>query len=311
MRLRTHRLGTLQLREPPAPGRPAHVGAASGLVAAGGTLYVVADDEHHLGVFPASGTQPGRLLRLFPGDLPDAHAERKAHKPDLEALVLLPPFAAHPHGALMALGSGSRDNRRRGAVLALDAQGHATDLPRVLDLGGLYATLDGAYPALNIEGAAVVQDRLVLLQRGSRGHPDNAAIEFALPPILDALARGDALGEHAPLEHRRYALGDIDGVALCFTDAAPLPNDGLLFSAVAEDAPDTYRDGACLGAAVGAIDRHGTLRFLRRLDVDAKVEGLHAHCEGDRIRLLMVTDADDAQVPAMLLSAEFEADELR
>ncbi len=36
---------------------------------------------------------------------------------------MLPAFGDYPNGALMALGSGSRPSRHRGALLALDAAG--------------------------------------------------------------------------------------------------------------------------------------------------------------------------------------------
>ena len=73
----------LDLSAPTSAGRPAHLSAASGLVRAGRFLYVVADDELHLGVFHAAETTPGHLVRLFPGELPATAAERKARKPDL------------------------------------------------------------------------------------------------------------------------------------------------------------------------------------------------------------------------------------
>ena len=49
--------------------------AASGLVRAGSFLYVVADDELHLGIFPATGNAPGHLIRLFEGALPASKAD--------------------------------------------------------------------------------------------------------------------------------------------------------------------------------------------------------------------------------------------
>src|SRR5262245_52390116 len=66
---------------------PSHLSAASGLACAGSTIYVVADDELHLGVFDAAGHAPGHLLRLFEGELPMAKAARKRQKPDLEAIT--------------------------------------------------------------------------------------------------------------------------------------------------------------------------------------------------------------------------------
>jgi hypothetical protein len=63
--LRELTLTTLSQRE------PSFLSAASGLVAIGSHLYVVADDELQLGRFPADGDAPGELLRLRPGVLPD------------------------------------------------------------------------------------------------------------------------------------------------------------------------------------------------------------------------------------------------
>ena len=88
--------------------RPAYLSAASGLVAVGQFLYVVADDELHLGIFEIDSHRPGTLLRLFPRALPSHPTKRKKAKPDLEALLQLPAFNHHPHGALLALGPGSK-----------------------------------------------------------------------------------------------------------------------------------------------------------------------------------------------------------
>ena len=98
------------------PGRPLYLSAASGLVCLRSFNYVVADDELHLGVFRANSNEPGHLVRLFEGELPAGNADRKKQKADFEALALLPTFGNYPDGALLALGSGSRPNRRLGAL---------------------------------------------------------------------------------------------------------------------------------------------------------------------------------------------------
>ena len=53
-------------------------------------MYVVADDEHHLGLFDVAPESPGHLIRLFEGDLSHKKKERKALKPDIESLVYIP-----------------------------------------------------------------------------------------------------------------------------------------------------------------------------------------------------------------------------
>ena len=302
---------TLQLQQAPQPGRMAHLSAASGLVLVGDVFYVVADDELHLGMFPLDGTAPGTLLRLFPGTLPEEPRERKACKPDLEALLRLPPFPHHPHGALLALGSGSRANRRLGTLLALDAMGRIGAPPRTIDLSAIHLALESQCAELNIEGAVASGDRLLLFQRASKVQPDNTVFTFALAPVLDALADANALPAQQLLGRRSHALGDIDGVALCFTDATALPDGSVLFSAVAEDSEDSYQDGALLGSAIGGLRGDGTLAFVQRIDTRLKVEGLHAERDGGRIDLLMVTDADDPGAPAQLLALAFDAAAVR
>lgn len=282
---------------------PRHLSAASGLARRGDFLYVVADDELHLGIFPATDRTPGRLLRLFPGELPQAKADRKRHKPDLEAIAELPAFADHPYGALLALGSGSENNRRRGAVVVLDGDGAAAGVSRVADFAPLFAALDRHFPALNIEGAVVDGGELRLLQRATRRHPLNAIVRYSLPPLIAALASGAPVGNMSPSAIDRVDLGAIDGVPLSFTDGASLPGGAMVFTAVAEDTEDTYNDGACLGAAIGIVANDGSLRLLERIEGIQKVEGVTARLDGDAIRLLLVTDADDPAVPANLFAA--------
>ena len=63
--------------------------------------------------FLARATRPAAASRLFPGELPLEPQARKAAKPDLEALCLLAPSRAAPHGALLAVPSGSTAARQR------------------------------------------------------------------------------------------------------------------------------------------------------------------------------------------------------
>ncbi len=295
--------------------RPAHLAAASGLVRTASHLYVVADDELHLGVFPASGTQAGSLTRLFDGALPDAHAQRKARKPDLETLMRLPPFAGYAYGALLALGSGSTGQRHRGALLPLDAQGIVSCRVREVDQSALLAKLDAHIAALNIEGGFVNGSELCLLQRGNKKKGANALIRFALAPLLNALAVHTGTAEHTgmvahadlpallPLAIHPVALDDINGAPLTFTDGAASPNGDIVFSAVAENTKDHYDDGPCLDAAIGIMTHDGKPRCLHRLDQPHKIEGIDARVADDVIHLLLVTDADNAEIPASLFSA--------
>lgn len=298
-------LRTLTLREPTAPGRPSHLSAASGLVVLGQTLVVVADDELHLGMFASADNDiPGNLIRLFEGNLPPALKPRKKRKPDLEALIRLPTFARYPHGALLALGSGSKKTRHRGVLLSLDPNLNVMGIPVPVDLKGLHVRLKSEFDDLNIEGAAIVGDTFVLFQRGHK-RGANACVIYSLRDVLESLANADEFEDLRPREIRHYDLGRVAGVALSFTDAASLPNGELVFTAVAEDTDNNYDDGACIGAAVGVIDRQGQLRHLEPLATPHKLEGIQAWPDADGIRFLAVSDPDDATIAASLFAGRF------
>ena len=289
--MKLHRLRDLML----AGG--GHLSAASGLLRLRGQLFVVADDALHLGVLDADAAKPVRLLRLFDGELPLEPAVRKAAKPDLETLLELPALPDWPQGALLALGSGSRPNRQRGVLLAWDAAG-GFSAPREIDLAPLYAPLRAHFAELNIEGGFILAGELRLLQRAG-----NACIRY------DAAAFCAWLGGHAAaptvLAIERFDLGQIDGVPLAFTDGAALPdNSGWVFSAVAENAADSYLDGPCLAAALGCIGADGALRWLQRLDPVWKVEGIAVQAIANGLCLTLVTDADDPATPAHLMTAQ-------
>lgn len=281
-----------------------HLSAASGIVVAGQFLYVVADDELHLGIFDLDAERDGVATRLFAGDLPNEAAARKARKPDLEALVRLPPFPGYIAGALFALASGSRPNRQTGALLGLDDTGGLIGAARPVDLSALYAPLQRRFPALNIEGAVVCDRQLVLLQRASGEHPENALIRFPLADLVQALCATDALRlPELPVEAVTIDLGRIDGVPLGFTDAAALGDGRLVFIAVAESVDDTYHDGPCVGAAIGVLDRDGHVQLLESVEPVRKIEGIDLRREGALLKLLLVSDADDRSRPGALFGA--------
>ncbi|MET0942789.1 MAG: hypothetical protein ABWY13_15655 [Mesorhizobium sp.] len=280
----------LTLDQPSASGYR-HFAAASGLAAAGRWLYVIGDDELHLASFPAEGDAPGQLIRLFPGSLPRDPSARKAVKPDLEVLASLPPATAYPHGALLALGSGSTARRRSGALVTLDAEG-AVESIRQLEVSGLFRAIARLVDQPNIEGAVVRDDQLLLFNRGNRARPDNLVLACSLADVTD--------GKTVEVIVRaRLKLDTANDVPLTVTDACSL-GDRILFSAVAEDTSNAYEDGKLIGTAVGALDANLNVVHLERVDHPVKIEGIQAWTDGDKIALLLVSDADNPTKPAGL-----------
>jgi hypothetical protein len=287
------------------PG-PRFLSAASGLVRSGSELYVVADDELHLGRFPAQGAAAGQLLRLFDGHLPRRLEKRKKRKPDLEILLKLPAWGAHPLGCLLALGSGSGKRRRRGALLPLDRRGHVVGTLVEIDATPLFEKLATYFDDLNLEGAWVHGKLLHLLQRGNKGNSPNAVVSVDLLAALKGL--GNAVLPRLPIDGiNQIDLGEVAGVPLGFTDASVLGDGRWLFSAVAEDTGDAQSDGPCVAASIGMADAANRVLWIKQVQPLYKIEGIEARQRSSGIELLMVTDADSPAVPARVLSATVQA----
>ena len=163
---------------------------------------------------------------------------------------------------------------------------------------------------LNLEGAAVVGDSLRWFQRGlpSAGAP-SASVDVELDGLLDH-ASGVSGAPSGSRVVRRYDLGTVAGVGLAITDAISLPGGLVLVSAAAEDSPTTYDDGPVVGSALALLDGERLLDLaeLPLLDGEvAKLEGLAlvGHRD-DVLDLVAVVDADDPEVPSLLLELVVE-----
>ncbi len=284
------------------PRGQAHISAASGLARVHDLLYLVADDEQHLGLVDerAAPEVPVQLLPLLDQALPRDPAQRKALKPDFESLVLLPALPGCPHGALLALGSGSGANRQQALLLALDSEGKLTQRRAAVDLAPLYRPLRNQFPDLNIEGAFVATGELRLLQRGNRGDARNACICFDWNQLAPWLA-GRRTAPPAAKSVQAIALPSVDGVPLGLTDGAALPGGCWLFSAVAEDTGNSFQDGVCKGSVLGVVAPDGQVRHVWRLQGGPKVEGISVLLQGDAMEVTMVTDADNPAIASALL----------
>lgn len=297
--LQARHVADLQVLDPQGRGQPWC--AASALVLLGERLFSVADDELGLAGFElARPAQAGRCWPLLAAPaLPEQAAARKARKPDLEALCSLPAAAAWPHGALLALGSGSTPPRCNWALQPLDAAGLPTGTALPFDASALYAALRPAHPLLNIEGACVAGERFWLAQRGQPGGQPNRLLGWPLAALQDWLAGRSA--PTPPAQALDCPLGALDGVPLGLTDLCALADGRLLFSAAAEDSDNPVADGAVRGSVLGCLDPAGGLQLLGRLPGALKVEGLATRPAGAGLEAWLVTDADQRGLAAQLL----------
>ena len=281
--------------EPSADG-PAHLAAGSGVVRRGDFIYVIGDDLLDLGEFVLSTGEPGRLR-------PALAAAPGSDKADLEALTALPPIDGHPYGGLAGFGSGSRRSRDHGFWWPFASDGSLVGEPVPLDLRPSYDRLRTELPDLNIEGAAVMAGTLWLFHRATGDQP-NAVAELSLEHVERSLREDQRLDCEELVGLRRYDLGRLDHVPLAFSDATPLADHVVVFTASAEDT----RTGGIHGSVVGTIDRDGSVRRLRTIDRRWKVEGVHASIDTGVLDLVFVCDQDDPDVPSPLLSATMPID---
>lgn len=266
--------------------------AASSLVRHDDILHVVADDSAVLHRYSLQGT-PLAPLPLFAADppLPADPAARKKQKPDLEALALL------PGGRLLALGSGSRKKRQRGCLLDLQR-----GTPALIDLRPLYETLGREIPELNIEGALVDGDTLLLAQRGNSHTALQALVVLDCAAALHGLAQG-RLTASSLLRIHPVTLGELDGIPLGLTDLARHPDGTLWFTAAAEDTDNPVDDGACAGSVMGCFDADFRVVWSTRLPGVLKIEGLQFEGQSEAgEHWWLVADADSAETRAPLLS---------
>jgi hypothetical protein len=297
----------------PALDRPAHVRAASGLARVGDRVAVVQDDANFLAlVDPATGR--AEAVPLPPGEggarLFGAARGTKHLKLDLEACLALPPELT-PDGAptVLALGSGSTRRREQALLATLPAGGRSH--ARIVPAPGLYALLRAASAfsgsEMNVEGAVLVGDRVRLFGRGNGAARGDARALNATCDVdaarLVAYLRGRG-APPAPGAIVQYALGDLDGAPLGFTDAA-LAGRRVLYTAAAEASPDAVQDGEVTGSVLGIIEGPEA-RWTPLADADGrplaglKAEGILA-ATPDGSRLWVVNDADDPDTPSELL----------
>jgi len=299
-RLRATTLRTLGVDPRAHPRGQPHLSAASGLVCSHGHAYVVADDENHLAVY-GDRRRPGTLHRIAAGELPHDAWARKHRKRDFESLLLLPD-PGHVD-RLVALGSASLANRRAGVVVTLDAHGVPHPAVQPFDLAPLTTPLVVRFGAINIEGAFVHGTQFVLINRAADDNAGNLSLHYPLHALHETIA--GTRSAIAPAGVHTHALGRIDGTELGFTDAAPMPDGGWIYSAAAENRSGSVADGPCNGSVIGIVDVNGVLQVQRALAMPLKIEGVAVRARAGRLDLCLVSDADDPDQPSCLLRAQW------
>ena len=306
--------------------RPAHVRAGSALTAWSGRLAIIQDDACFLAVLDLPTTRMfdrrgggahNALVRDVPLPMHDGVRQfddtrgNKHAKLDLEAA-----FFTADRDLLVAMGSGSSARRER--VVLVEHPASETPGVSIVEAPELYALLrsERAFSGseLNVEGAVLQGDDVILFQRGNGAPaaradgqvitPVDATARVTVAPLLDYLRGG---GPVPPLrEIMDWDLGRIDGHRLTFTDGSIGPRSVVAFLACAEDSPNVTRDGPVSAVAIGCLDEVartcelGLILGEHGVPILDKAEGLAFHPD-DAARAFVVIDRDDPTAPSELL----------
>lgn len=249
---------------------PGHVRAGSALRWHGEQLVIVQDDVNALALRDGDGRTQRVLLpagargrRVF-----DDIRGNKEVKLDLEAAALL------ADGRLVAFGSGSNPHRENLALRWPNGRVEQRHVPDFYE--ALRDELTFAGSELNVEGALVVGDELLLFQRGNGAARDGRRAVNAIGRVdLDEFVRWLDTGGATPRLTRitPVELGTLSGVALGFTDAALAEDGRVAVIACAEDSADAVTDGPVLGCRFGWLTE-GALRMTDVLTEDGSIAPL-------------------------------------
>ncbi len=143
-------------------------------------------------------------------------------------------------------------------------------------------------------------EELWLFHRGNESEAGNVVAEIGLSDLAGSLTGDLDIDVEELKELREYDLGEMDGVALCFSDATALSDELVCFTASAEG----EEDGDIHGSVVGTISAGGEVRRLRTIDRKWKVEGVHAAVDTGVIDFVFVCDQDDEAVASPLLTRD-------
>lgn len=300
----------------PAADRPAWVRSGSGMAWYGKRLAIAQDDANFIALLdPECESVEAIALpaghdgkRQF-----DDQGGNKRWKLDLESCFSFRP--APGNETWMGFGSGSSPLRE--SIVMLESTEELDPRIRVIEASRFYQLLrqEKAFSGseLNMEGVALLPSGMLrLFQRGNGAavgglQPVNATVDIRLDELLAFLE--DPAIRPVPALHNivQYEIGCVVAIRFTFTDA--VEHEGsVYFLVAAEDSPDTIRDGAVVGAAIGILDAQGVPRWTHLRDAAGKpflgkAEGL-AFDRKEPGKAYIVIDPDNSEVPSQLCHVE-------
>jgi hypothetical protein len=227
----------------------APIPSASAIEVASDSLIIFGDDARSLYVLDRA-RQLAQIVPL-PGISPGQSRLPKHQKPDIESALV---YSSDSETHVIAFGSGSSGTARDGGFhVRIDAMRNIRI--EELALGALYNNLRqapeiGRLGVLNIEGATMTDDHVILAQRAA-GNSGNYLMRFECDGFINWLEHNSPppVAEFIPVN-----LDSVSGVEAGLTGLAFSPvHRRLFFTAAVEDRNDPVQDGPVLGSFIGSF----------------------------------------------------------
>lgn len=258
------------------------------------SILVVGDDVDFMLKMPLHSGSPAHVS-LYP-NAPSTRIDRTV-KHDLESSVL---GTIDNEDYLFVFGSGIV-SPYRDTMFAI----HLADSTRTFrrSLFQLYKTIREKAglkeEELNIEGAALLKNRLFLINRGK-----NSVITIPWDKFVQYIQQPDQAGV-PPFTISPVSLPEVDGFGIGFSGACVLDENELLFTASLEETENFTKDGQIKGSYIGILrlgnDSSVTLQSLQSLlDLSGKIEPVKLESidvinKGKKLEVVAVADNDDGR----------------
>lgn len=118
------------------------------------------------------------------------------------------------------------------------------------------------------------ENRLWLFNRGNKDDAPNAVAQIPLSDLFESLMGDLEIDTDELAAVRAYELGELNRTDLCFSDATPLFDRLVVFTASAEaEDDDPGPDGEIRGSVVGTIDQGAGSAACARSTVAGRSRG--------------------------------------
>ena len=271
------------------------VSSGSGLAYFNNAAYFVGDDASYIAVMP--NTESNAYTRIGLRTNAGIGRVEKAIKQDLEA-ALVGTIGKQPF--LFAFGSGSL-SPYRDTVFAIDLKNNSVSfkcslLPLYKAIKTKAALKDHQ---LNIEGAALAGEKLLLFNRGN-----NIAIIIAWAEFIKYIQEPIAIIPKFKIQ--KISLPVVNNFSVGISGACALGKNEILFTASLEETHDNIADGLIKGSYIGVLrlndqDEISLLALQQFIDEEGntildKLEAIEIiKQQGNSIQALAMADNDDGK----------------